>query len=272
MFSLTFSNRTSNKASGYELVDKFGFQLSDMVFKLGVVALLVSLNAACVSSVSPRVKSDVKTNIPAAELVPNKRFQIDVGDELAVKFYYNPELSEDQLVVLPDGKISLQLVGAIEARGKTVDELAAELEQRYADITTRTEVTVLVRALRERSVFVGGEVRQPGQYVDKNGLNPLQAVFLAGGFKKNAELGSILVLRRTEDNGLGYYLYDLKNALSDIATFDDFRLKDSDIVFVAKNSVGSFNEFMESYVYGIFPDWFNVFLNYDINPQDIDLN
>lgn len=235
-------------------------------FTLLATLLCLYFVTGCVSNISPKIDSETRTNIPLHEIVPDNSFHLGAGDQLSVKFYYNEELNEDLILVLPDGSISLQLIGVVNVKGKTVVEVTEELVERYRKIIKRPEITVLVRSIRERWVHVGGEVARPGQYVNRNGLNPFQAILQAGGFKQTAELGNILILRKSNDAALHYYIYDLKESLANLEKFDDFKLRDADIVFVLKSDIGNVNEFVDLYVSGIFPDWFKTFVTYEINP------
>src|SRR5256885_1422714 len=83
------------------------------------------------------------------------------GDQIEVKFFYNPELSEQQ-PIRPDGRIALQLVGDVEAAGLTPEALRNALRERYARVLREPDVTVIVKEISGRRVYVGGEVGTPG--------------------------------------------------------------------------------------------------------------
>jgi len=229
-----------------------------------LIFITLALASGCVSKGRPGTSLE-KTNLPLEKLSPDNRFYLDSGDRLTIKFFYNPELNEQSLIILPDGSISLQLVGSLNAKNKTVSEFTNEIKAAYKTLISRPEITVQVTELRERTIFVGGEVNRPGQYQDKNGLTPLQAVFLAGGLKSTASIGNILILRKTDKQKLGYYLYDLKKSFSKLEEFDNFRLRDSDIVYVSRSSIGDVNEFVNLYISGLIPSWFQVFVTDEIN-------
>ena len=82
------------------------------------------------------------------------------GDVLEIKFYYSPQLNET-VTVLPDGTISLQLAGIIQVQGKSQKLLQQHLADLYAEHLKYPEVTVIVRSLYSRRVYVGGEVITP---------------------------------------------------------------------------------------------------------------
>jgi len=231
------------------------------------ILVIATLTSACVSKGRPKYGVE-QTNLPLEELTPDNSFYLDAGDRLTLKFFYNPELNEESLIILPDGSIALQLIGNLNAKNKTVTEFTDEIKAAYATLISRPEITVQVTAVRERSVFVGGEVNQPGQYQDKNGLTPLQAVFLAGGFKSSASIKNILVLRKTDNQKLGYYLYNLRKNFSNLKEFDNFRLRDSDIVYVSRSNIGDVNEFINLYISSLIPSWFQVFVTDEVNSSN----
>ena len=77
---------------------------------------------------------------------PSKNYQLQAGDQLDIKFFFNPDLNAE-VTVRPDGRISLQLVGEILAAGHTVDELKGIVAQRYSKELKNPEVTVILRSL-----------------------------------------------------------------------------------------------------------------------------
>lgn len=76
---------------------------------------------------------------------PPQDYQIQVGDQLDIKFFFNPELNETVLV-RPDGRIALQLVGEITVVGHTVDQIRTILIKNYSGQLKNPEVAVLLRS------------------------------------------------------------------------------------------------------------------------------
>jgi len=73
-------------------------------------------------------------------------YRIKPGDQLDIKFFYNTELNEN-LLVRPDSKISLQLIGDIDAAGRTPSELVAELKKGYSTYLQNPDATVIVKGV-----------------------------------------------------------------------------------------------------------------------------
>ena len=121
-------------------------------------------------------------------------YRIGTDDVLGISVWDQKDL--DQVVaVRPDGKISLPLVGEIDAGGSTVADLAARLTTQYAKTVRGAQVTVSVREIRSRTVFFLGGVVRPGPMQLTQELTVLQALSSVGGPIATADLESAFVLR-----------------------------------------------------------------------------
>lgn len=131
---------------------------------------------------------------------PNPRkaeFVIGVSDVLEITVWKNEALST-QVVVRPDGTITMPLVGDLVAAGKTPSalkqEIAAKLQE-YVKLEG-SEVTVAVDEINSIRFTVSGEVAQPGVYTSKVYVTVAEAIALAGGFTRFASKDEITLLRR----------------------------------------------------------------------------
>jgi polysaccharide export outer membrane protein len=121
-------------------------------------------------------------------------YRIGPDDILAVSVWDQKDL--DQIVtVRPDGKISLPLAGEVEAAGLTVAELTARLTTLYSRTVRAAQVTVGVREIKSRPVFLVGNVVRPGPMQLTHDMTVLQALSAAGGPTPAADLESAFVLR-----------------------------------------------------------------------------
>jgi len=173
------------------------------------------------------------------------------GDSIEVKFFYNPELN-DTHTVRPDGKITLQLVGDVMVRGKTPEELRDDLIKRYTPELRTPEITVIVRSLSDRRVYVGGEVNKPGMIAMAGQLTALEAIMEAGGFKmETAKVKSVVVIRHKD----GKYVGSLLNFRETLAGKEDqpFFLNPRDIVYVPQTTIVKLDQWMEQYIYKVVP-------------------
>lgn len=112
--------------------------------------------------------------LPPPALTPGPDYRVQLGDTLKVAFLFQPENDID-LVVRPDGRISLAAAGEIEAVGKTEQELEESIRKRASAHLRDPKVTVTVTKIGTQNVYVGGEVLHPGVVSLVPGMTPLQA-------------------------------------------------------------------------------------------------
>jgi len=122
-------------------------------------------------------------------------YQIAAEDVLDVSVWREPELTK-QVVVRPDGGISLPLAGSVNAMGLTTSELEEAIRTKLAAYIPDAVVTVSIVQLRGLRVYVTGQVRRPGQFEVGRYIDVLQAITLAGGFTPFADVSNIQILRR----------------------------------------------------------------------------
>jgi len=126
-------------------------------------------------------------------------YLLQPGDVLTVSVWKEPDLTGDVLV-RPDGGLSLPLVGNIEATGQTADDVRAVIDQRLRDkYIPDPTVTVSVKQAIGNQIFIIGKVNRPGNYPVTRPVDVMQALSLAGGTTPFAALNDIQVLRRTAD-------------------------------------------------------------------------
>ncbi len=196
----------------------------------------------------------------------SRGYVIRNSDELDIKFFYNPELDEN-VVVRPDGKISLQLVDDVRAAGLTPSELDDVLTARYSQELRTPAVTVIVRTFAGDRVFVGGEV-ETEQLLDlRAGLTALQAVIEAGGFTEGAKPSETILIRKGSGGRPTPMLVNLNNVIGSGGS--DVELRADDVVFVPKTTIARANKWVEQYISRLIL-FRGVGLNYNLN--DLNLN
>jgi polysaccharide export outer membrane protein len=130
----------------------------------------------------------------AAVVVPATGYVIGPEDELAVTFWRESELSAE-VIVRPDGKISLPLLNEIVAAGLTPEQLRTRIIERARSFIENPSASVIVRAIKSRKVFVTGAVSKPGSYALAAPTTVLQLIALAGGLTEWAKSDRIVVVR-----------------------------------------------------------------------------
>ncbi|MFZ2088391.1 MAG: polysaccharide biosynthesis/export family protein, partial [Desulfobaccales bacterium] len=107
-------------------------------------------------------------------------YAVGPGDVIDVKLFYTPELDESQ-IVRPDGKMALQLIGEVQAQGKTSEELQRELARRFSAHLIDPKIAVFVRRVQDSKYWVAGEVKRPGPYQMLGRATVVEAIMDAGG-------------------------------------------------------------------------------------------
>ena len=129
----------------------------------------------------------------AAPEVPAE-YVIGAEDVLGVVFWRDAEMSGD-VTVRPDGKITLPLIGDIQAAGLTTVTLKGVIEKAAAKLIQEPSVTIVVRQINSRKVYITGQVTNPGTFPLTGPRTVMQLISLAGGLTEYAEKKNITVIR-----------------------------------------------------------------------------
>ncbi len=180
--------------------------------RLGVAALLALslLLAGCASS-GPSITDSTPKVVTATDSLPAPDstsasgaylgvpdYRIGPLDLLEVTVFQVEELNRT-VRVNTSGKISLPLVGTIDAGGKTVSELEADIATRLEETYLQSpQVSVFVKEFTSQRVTIEGAVKQPGVYPITGRTSLLQAVAMAKGFERVANLEGVIVFRTIE--------------------------------------------------------------------------
>jgi len=209
--------------------------------RVAMVLATAVLSCACASI--PRIPDDDTI------LEPQGQYRIGSGDALSVKFFYTAELNED-VVVRPDGRISLQLVGDVNVGGRTPDEVSQELRERYAGFLSQPNVAVIVRGFGSQKAFVGGEVKQPSMIPIDGHMTLADAVFSAGGALDTAAMSSVILIRKGEGER-EVYRVDLSGALEGEDPIPVLRAYD--VVYVPKSFIAEVGMYVDLYINRLLP-------------------
>ena len=165
-----------------------------------------------------------------------KDFVLGPEDVLEISVWRNQDLSRKEVVVRPDGKISMPLIGELVASGLDANQLANLITERLKEFKERPSVSVSVKEVNSYSIYVLGEVARPGKYQLKSHATVLQAVAVAGGFSIYAAKNKMQVLRRLvkEDGKLREIRIPARydDLVSGEGEIGNFILKTGDVVLV----------------------------------------
>ncbi len=155
--------------------------------KIPLAALLLAL--LCPALGSPL---DAQVVIRSEEDPPNA-YAIGIGDVVEISVWKNPDLSVT-VPVRPDGRLSVPLLGDIQAQGMTPSALGETLTTKFKQFVTAPSVSVVIKEINSRKVYVTGEVATPGAYDLQPRTKLMQVLAMAGGLTPYAR-GRVVVLR-----------------------------------------------------------------------------
>lgn len=141
-------------------------------------------------------------------LVPPRDYVIGPDDTLRVVFWREDDLTSE-VVVRPDGRISLPLLNDVQAAGLTPEDLRVQVTEAARRFVADPVVSVLVTDIKSRQVFITGQVAASGAYPLKDRTTVMQLIAMAGGVLEFANRDRIIVLRRERDREVSFrFNYD----------------------------------------------------------------
>ncbi len=179
--------------------------------------------------------ASAKTAEPAARQgnspVDSKTYVIGESDVLDVDVWKEKEISR-AIPVRPDGKISLPLIGEIQASGMTPLQLQDDITRRLKGFLANPEVTVIVTDPRSHHFNVVGQVAKPGTYPLTESMTVLDAIAATGGFRDFAKQTKIYVLRPMPDGTRARLPFNYKDAIKGKNLQNNVTLKPGDTIVV----------------------------------------
>lgn len=196
--------------------------------KSAIVVLLLAMSAIGCSGLSEEIIAETKHT--------TNEFLLGPEDVIDIVVWRSDDLTQKDVVVRPDGKIAMPLVGEVEASRRTAKELAADIAERLKEYKGNPTVYVKVKEANSYHVYVLGDVAKPGKYQVKSQVTVLQAISMAGGFTPYAARNKAQV-RRTVVGPPGHSKeFKIPVPYDDLMSGDgeikDFVLKTGDMVVV----------------------------------------
>lgn len=194
--------------------------------------LAVQANAAAQTAANVAPAPATTTTAPALPTGVETPADYIIGTEdvLAVVFWREPTLSAE-VVVRPDGKISLPLLNDVYVSGQTpeqVRQLLTKLADRFVDTP---QPSVVVKQINSRRVFITGNVERPGAFPLLRPTSVVQLIALAGGLREFADHGNIVIVRNDAGKQLTFrFDYDRLKSGKNLTQNIDLRPGDTIIV------------------------------------------
>ncbi len=190
----------------------------------------IVLAVLALSLAVPATRLGAQEPPPKAEAPPTGAYLVAPGDVLSLFVWKETDLTREVTVGV-DGRISVPLVGDVEAEGKTTAELTADLRDRLSRFLSAPSVTVGVKQSNNSSFYVVGRVAKPGEYPLRGRTTFLQALAVAGGFAEFAKTDRVLIVRRQDRGDAGVFVDYKKLAQGEDLT-QNVVLRPSDTIVV----------------------------------------
>jgi polysaccharide export outer membrane protein len=202
---------------------------------LAIVAFCGNLKGQVAASPSPGSESTAapSTQTGTGSKTTNNDENYIIGDDdvLSISVWKEPDLS-NKIPVRSDGKISLPLIGEVQAAGRTPLQLEQEITAGLRSYITDPQVTVIVQQINSQKFNILGQVAKPGSYPLIAGTTIVDAIATAGGFKDFAKKKSIYVLRQIAAGEQSRIPFNYEEFIKGKDTSKNIALKPRDTVVV----------------------------------------
>lgn len=161
---------------------------------------------------------------------PPGDYTIGPDDILTIVFWKEKDMSSD-VAVRPDGRISLPLLNDVDAAGLTPEQLRVKLAAAADKFLEEPTVTVVVKQINSRKVFITGQVPKPGPYPLTGPTNVVQLIAMAGGVLEYADSENIVIMRTVNGKPMSYE-FNYKDVAKRKNLGQNIELKPGDTIIV----------------------------------------
>jgi polysaccharide biosynthesis/export protein len=195
-----------------------------MKFLLLAMCMVLSNSVTVLSNQNPPTAK-------ASAALPDD-YVVGVEDILSVSVWKEPDLSVKEVVVRPDGKIGIPLIGDIQASELTPMQLQNRITERMKELfVVVPSVTVVVLKIGSRSVSIVGQVAKPGIYYLGSPMTVLELLSRAGGIGPEANKKKISIIR-TEGGRTSSFIFNYREVSKGVNLKQNIELKNGDQVIV----------------------------------------
>jgi len=194
------------------------------------ICLLTAAAGAQTAAQKPAAPAKPNATAAPAPVVTPPDYVIGPDDVLDVVFWRDKDMSAE-VAVRPDGKISLPLLNDVQAAGLTPPQLRDRLTEEAHRYVEDPNLTVVVKQINSRKVFITGQVQKPGPYALSGPTTVLQLIAMSGGVLEYAHSKKIVVMR-TENGRQVSYPFNYNDVISRKNLRQNIELKPGDTVIV----------------------------------------
>jgi polysaccharide export outer membrane protein len=214
---------------------------ADHPIRFGIVSILLAgslwaqvpaLSQADGRLATPQAAVALAQPSAAPAVQPNDdSFVIGNDDVLSINVWKEPDVSRS-IPVRSDGRISLPLVGEVQAAGRTPLQLEKDITTRLRSYIAEPEVTVMVQQINSEKFNILGQVTKPGSYSLTRGTTVLDAIAAAGGFRDFAKQKGIYILRQSSTGGDSRIAFNYKDVIKGKHPEQNIKLEPRDTIVV----------------------------------------
>lgn len=208
------------------------------IYTLSLIAVLIGfpstfLRGQAASDANPTSNAGTQASLSNVDTTKphDATFLIGNDDVLAINVWKEPDISRS-IPVRSDGKISLPLVGEVQAAGITPLKLEQEIAARLKNYIAEPEVTVIVQQVNSQKFNILGQVNRPGSYPLATSPTVLDAIAVAGGFRDFAKQKAIYVLRQNPDGTQSRMPFNYKDVVKGHNPAQNVKLQPRDTIVV----------------------------------------
>ena len=180
---------------------------------------------------APTTNSGSQVNMGASDKAHDEKYIIGNDDVLSISVWKEPDLTK-AVPVRSDGKISLPLVGELQATGKTPLQLEDDITEKLKSFITTPEVNVIVQQVNSRKFNVLGEVSHPGSFALTASTTIMDAIAIAGGFRDFAKKSGVYILRKGPDGKETRLNFNYKSFIKGKNSDQNIRIEPNDTIIV----------------------------------------
>ena len=167
----------------------------------------------------------------AAAVTVAPDYVIGADDVLSIMFWRDKDLSAPEVVVRPDGMVTLPLLNDVPAAGRTPEQLGNAIREAARKYVEDPNPTVIVKEIKSRRVFITGRIEKPGPYPLNGKTTILQLIAMAGGLREYVD-GKDISLMRTEQGKQSVYAFNYQDVVKKKYLHQNIELKPGDVVVV----------------------------------------